>query len=203
MNDVRLELPESYDDASRIYRRNAVVNRIVSEVARHVPASADAVLRRDYGNVLRLPAMLVFGTTPDRDAADEALPECVSLCESLDGVPSLVTETDDEFDRYVSLGAGVAHSNPRGSPARFRLLDDEDGRIGEGVEFTDGEVAISWSHATDGERAETYRTLSKAERSVAPEVRFAFDDPRPPTDDRGPVVTDGGTTRPRDDEGDA
>jgi hypothetical protein len=199
VSDLRLELPGDDEAAHRLYRCNPVVNRVVSEVARHVPASAERVLRGEYGETLRLPALLVFGTEPDEDMAAEALPECAELTEPLADEPALMAESEAGFDRLASLG-GVVANNPLGAPARFRVLDDADETVAEGVEFTDGTVSITFVY--ENSRPETYDSLTHAGNATADELRFAFDDPRPPTDDRGPVVSDGGPARDRADESD-
>ena len=185
MSHLRLELPSDPDEAARLYEQNPVVNRVVNEVARHVPATAESVLRREYGSTLRLPAMLVFGVEPDEDMTDEALPECAEVVETesdRDGVPA------------------VAPQNPLDAPARFRVLDAGDETVGEGVEFTSGPVAIEWL-IDEGARPETYDDLDHAEAAIGESLRFAFEDPRPNAGERG-LLPDGGPDYDDEDEND-
>jgi len=190
MSDLRLHLPADLDDARQLYESDPVVNRVVNEVTRHAPATSSSVLRREYGAVIRVPAALVFGADLPPDKIDEAaMPDPLTVTESL-GASTLVTEDDDEFDRYADVRGEVAPQSPLASPARFRVLDEGDETVAEGSEFPDGRVGIAWL-TDESAPVESYEDLDHADRAMSDALRVAFMDPRPNASDRE-LVPDGG-----------
>lgn len=77
---LRYEVPEEFDEARIGFERVPVVRAIVDYVVRHEETTHEAVLRREFADVLRVPGESILGPVPKPDASlGELLPESVDV----------------------------------------------------------------------------------------------------------------------------